>query len=107
MVASVREAGSADTGVVFTMFGGRHTVACLDGVRLSLLGSFRLTVDGRAASVPPAAQRILAFLALNGRHHRAHVAGSLWPEVDEDLSIDGMLHGRKAPGAIEPSVASE
>jgi hypothetical protein len=29
------------------------------------------------------------------------VDGVHWPEVDEDLSINGMLNGRKAPGAVE------
>lgn len=28
--------------------------------------------------------------------------GIHWPEVDEDLSIEGMLIGAKAPGAKEP-----
>jgi hypothetical protein len=33
--------------------------------------------------------------------------GVHWPEVDEDLSIEGMLKGRKAPGAKAPAVAAE
>ena len=28
-----------------------------------------------------------------------------WPDVDEDLSIEGMLTGCKAPGAKEPEPA--
>jgi Protein of unknown function (DUF2442) len=31
--------------------------------------------------------------------------GVHWPEIDEDLSIEGMLVGRKAPGAREPEAA--
>jgi hypothetical protein len=31
--------------------------------------------------------------------------GVHWPEVDEDLSIDGMLKGAKAPGAKQPQPA--
>ena len=31
--------------------------------------------------------------------------GVHWPDVDEDLSIDGMLKGMKAPGAREPEPA--
>ena len=31
--------------------------------------------------------------------------GVHWPEVDEDLSIDGMLVGSKAPGAKQPELA--
>ena len=30
------------------------------------------------------------------------LGGIHWPDVDEDLSIDGMLHGRKAKGAVDP-----
>jgi len=33
--------------------------------------------------------------------------GIHWPEVDEDLSIAGMLRGAKAPGAKEPARVSE
>ena len=28
--------------------------------------------------------------------------GVHWPEIDEDLSIEGMLKGARAPGAVEP-----
>ena len=31
--------------------------------------------------------------------------GVHWPEVDEDLSIEGMLVGSKAPGAKQPELA--
>jgi hypothetical protein len=44
------------------------------------------------------AQRNTVELMIDGVH---------WPDVDEDLSIDGMLKGHKAPGAVEPSVAAE
>jgi len=33
--------------------------------------------------------------------------GIHWPEIDEDLSIEGMLRGRKAPGAKPPAEAAE
>ncbi|MCA1241267.1 DUF2442 domain-containing protein [Stappia stellulata] len=33
--------------------------------------------------------------------------GVHWPEIDEDLSIEGMLKGRKAPGATPPAEAAE
>jgi hypothetical protein len=29
-----------------------------------------------------------------------------WPEIDEDLSVAGMLRGAKAPGAKQPQLAS-
>ena len=31
--------------------------------------------------------------------------GVHWPEIDEDLSVAGMLRGAKAPGAKEPQLA--
>ena len=31
--------------------------------------------------------------------------GVHWPEIDEDLSVAGMLRGAKAPGAREPEPA--
>jgi hypothetical protein len=31
--------------------------------------------------------------------------GVHWQEIDEDLSITGMLRGTKAPGATEPELA--
>jgi hypothetical protein len=33
--------------------------------------------------------------------------GVHWPELDEDLSIEGMLKGRKYPNAKPPAVAAE
>lgn len=34
-------------------------------------------------------------------------SGVHWPELDEDLSIDGMLKGQKYPGAKPPAEAAE
>ena len=31
--------------------------------------------------------------------------GVHWPEIDEDLSVEGMLRGAKAPGARQPEPA--
>ena len=48
-------------------------------VRLSLLQGFELTVDGAPQDLPPSAQRLVAFLALQARPVvRSHVAGVLW-----------------------------
>lgn len=33
--------------------------------------------------------------------------GLHWPDIDEDLSIEGMLTGSKAPGAKPPAEAAE
>lgn len=33
--------------------------------------------------------------------------GVHWPEIDEDMPVSGLPAGRKAPGAVEPSLAAE
>jgi DNA-binding SARP family transcriptional activator len=54
------------------------------GPQLALLGGFDLLVDGQIVALPRAAQRLLAFLALNERPLlRVYVAGTLWPESEE------------------------
>ncbi|WP_228771841.1 AfsR/SARP family transcriptional regulator [Actinokineospora iranica] len=54
------------------------------GVRVSLLGGFRLLADDRVLPVSGGTERLLAFVAL---HHQAAgrllVAGTLWSEVSE------------------------
>jgi DNA-binding SARP family transcriptional activator len=53
-------------------------------VELRLLGGFGLRVDGRQLEVTPAAQRLLAFVALTPRGaDRSFVAFQLWPEHTE------------------------
>ena len=50
---------------------------------LRLLGGFDLHGDCTVLDLPQSAQRLLAFLALNPRPQpRAHVADTLWPDVD-------------------------
>ena len=43
------------------------------------------------------------------QRHRWELAGAgrgiHWPDVDEDLSLEGMLRGAKAPGAKQPEPA--
>ncbi len=56
-----------------------------DPPRLGLLGGFELEANGRPVRLPLHAQRLLAFLALNGRPlHRGYVAGRLWTELSQD-----------------------
>jgi DNA-binding SARP family transcriptional activator len=50
--------------------------------RLRLLGGFDLHAGARRVPVPPAGQRVVAYLALHGRSlARGHLAGTLWPDV--------------------------
>lgn len=53
--------------------------------RLSLLGGFEATFDGRLLPLPQSAERVVAFLALNDRPlSRAYVSGTLWPETTDE-----------------------
>jgi DNA-binding SARP family transcriptional activator len=50
-----------------------------------LLGALYVTRENRHIDVPEGSKRLLAFLALRGgRVERRHVAGTLWPSVDDD-----------------------
>jgi DNA-binding SARP family transcriptional activator len=54
-------------------------------LRLGLLGGFELRAGGQPARLPLHLQRLLAFLALQGRPlHRAYVAGRLWIELSQE-----------------------
>jgi len=53
-------------------------------VQLDLLGGFALSVGGERVQLPPASQRVLAFLAIEQRPlRRRHVAQTLWPDAVE------------------------
>ncbi|NJO38418.1 MAG: DUF2442 domain-containing protein [Rhizobiales bacterium] len=60
-------------------------------------------VDGRTISTPlwwyP---RLLAATPEQRAAYEIMPLGIHWPEIDEDLSISGMLKGAKAPGARPP-----
>ena len=49
--------------------------------------------------------RLLAATAGQRANYELSPFGVHWPEVDEDLSVEGMLTGCKAPGAREPEPA--
>ncbi|NAZ86922.1 AfsR/SARP family transcriptional regulator [Kineococcus indalonis] len=53
------------------------------GCTLTLLGGFRLAVDGRAVVLPVTAQRIVVLVALRGGLGRGQAAGALWPRAPE------------------------
>lgn len=46
--------------------------------------------------------RLLRASPKERRHVELSAFGIHWPELDEDLSIEGMLAGRMAPGARQP-----
>src|SRR5205807_1162524 len=56
-----------------------------DALGLGLLGGFELRAGARPVRLPLHVQRLLAFLALQGRPlHRAYVAGRLWSELSQE-----------------------
>jgi DNA-binding SARP family transcriptional activator len=55
-----------------------------DDFMMAMLGGFSLSWRSGAVAVPRGSQRLLAFLALQGRvTSRAAVAGTLWPDASE------------------------
>lgn len=65
---------------------GRSLVG-LSGLRVSLLNGFRLCRNREVITLPPCAQRLVAFVALHDRPlTRHHVAGTLWPDTPERRS---------------------
>lgn len=52
---------------------------------LSLLNAFELSCEGQLVTLPPSAQRLLAFVALRAHPlRRAYVAGVLWTDATEE-----------------------
>lgn len=59
--------------------------------QLCLLGAFALNVVGEPVSLPMNAQRVLAFLALQGRPlTRSFIAGSLWLDSTDDRAAGSL-----------------
>lgn len=66
---------------------GEAAAASASRVTVRLLGGFDLSCDGARVAVPPASQRLIAFLALHDRPLlRLYVAGRLWSDVEESRS---------------------
>ena len=75
------------------------------GVEVRLLGAFRLTVDSVETQLPGGAQRLVALLAVHGRHTRSRAAGTLWPEASETRALGCLRTAiwrcqRLAPGLV-------
>jgi DNA-binding SARP family transcriptional activator len=62
---------------------GHPRTATPNGWRLSLLGSWRLSLHGQPVDIGVNGQRLLALLALRGPCNRPYLAGMLWPERSE------------------------
>lgn len=65
--------------------GRSGNVRARASLQLSVLGAFELLAEGRPVALPMSAQRLVAFLALQGGPlRRLLVSGKLWPDVDEE-----------------------
>ncbi|MFM9595538.1 AfsR/SARP family transcriptional regulator [Streptomyces scabiei] len=60
---------------------------------VTLLGEFRLEVEGRDADLPSGAQRLVALIALYGRLSRSRLAGMLWPDSEEHRALARLRTG--------------
>lgn len=75
---------------------------------LSLLGSFSLEKFGNAIPVTGIAQRVLAYVGLNGVTNRKVLAGRLWPEAGEVRARSSLRNAlwaltSRAPGVLGDS----
>jgi DNA-binding SARP family transcriptional activator len=83
--------------------GARSAAAAATGpLELRLMNGFELRSDGEAISFPMSVQRVLAFLAFQGRPvQRVYVAGKLWLDVPEErafASLRSALWRANQPG---------
>jgi DNA-binding SARP family transcriptional activator len=57
-------------------------------VALTMIGGFDLRCSGERVSLPPSAERVVAYLALHdGPATRPNVAGTLWLDMPEDRAM--------------------
>src|SRR5258708_40029762 len=54
---------------------------------LDLFGGFRLAGGGGEVPLRAVQQRVVAVTALRGRMSRSRLAGTLWPEADEQRAL--------------------
>jgi DNA-binding SARP family transcriptional activator len=59
-------------------------------VRLQLLGWWDLRIGGRSVALGRREQRLLALLALTGRHPRLELATTLWPDSSEERAMSSL-----------------
>lgn len=73
-------------------------------MRLALLNHWRLTDGDQVFDMPVRGQRLLALLALRGRQNRARLAGTLWPDADEQRAQASLRATVSAVGRHVPSL---
>lgn len=81
---------------------------CIEKVRVTKDEVIAHLVDGRVISVPLAwSWRLAGATAVQRANFRLIGAGQgvHWPDLDEDISVEGMLHGTPAPRPVPKSAA--
>jgi DNA-binding SARP family transcriptional activator len=64
------------------------------GTQLRLLGAFSLITDATPLALPPASQRLIAYVALQDLPvSRQHLAGVLWGDVPESRAAANLRNG--------------
>jgi DNA-binding SARP family transcriptional activator len=77
----------------------------IDHLRLTLLGRFELSAEGRPISLPWRCQRLIALLALRQSPvTRTCVAGTLWPEVTEERALTNLRSTLWTMPKLDPPV---
>ena len=85
----------------------RNVVVSAGGLRfLQLFGWWSLQFGGLPVLLGGREQRLIAFLALNGRRMRSVIAGTLWPDSPEEharssLRVAILLIRRTCPGLLD------
>jgi SARP family transcriptional regulator, regulator of embCAB operon len=74
-------------------------------LKLDLLRSWRLRLDGAVVHVATRQQRLIAALAIKGPSRRSYVVGLLWPEYPDSKALESLrvsvhLISRQVPGLI-------
>lgn len=100
-------AGRGTVGSVLVRLDGGPEPAA-PSTSLCLLGTFQLDVAGQRVTLPIHAQRVLAFVALNNVVSRSLAAGTLWPDVREELALGSLRSAiwrvqRACPGVLSVS----
>ncbi len=72
---------------------------------IQLMGRFDVCRDGQRVSIPGAGKRLVAFLSLHpGPQQRWHVAGQIWPEVNELRARANLRHAMWKTNATGPDI---
>lgn len=84
-----------------------HSAVAVAPARLSLLGDWRLVIDGAEVALGHREQRLVALLGLAAPGSRAQVASILWPDSTDEHALGSLRRAvwqcqRRCPGVLSP-----